>query len=196
MNKNYKRSLIIIVALLLLPVIIVLFFFGRQMEFVSYQFANEYLRFIGSLISISFSFYLINIYWKNHEIGDASNQAKSILLNYTIRIINITDKIYELINVTYDESGFSESQKRDVEIFRLIEKVQKISIAIENTPFDNRSFKDDVFTSVYIGFVWKDLLPVIERLSLLKNIRSNYEDFWSTLGELRNIVEKIRKEIS
>jgi hypothetical protein len=196
MNKNYKRGLIIVGVLLLLPVIIVQIFFGREMEFVSYQFANEYLRFIGSLISITFSFYLINIFWRDHETENTINHAKNILLNYTIRIINVTDKIFQLLSVVYNESQFSESQKRDVEISRLIEKVQKVSLAIENTPFDNRAFKDSVFTSVYIDSIWKDLLPLVERLSLFKNFRSNYEDFWSTLSELKSIAEKICEEIS
>jgi hypothetical protein len=188
--------LITIVIALLSPFVVVQALYGDQMEFVSYQFATDYLKFIGSLISISFSFYLINIFWKNKENGDAVNQAKSILINFTFRASNIADKILDLLNKSFNESEFSESQKRDNEVTRLLEKMHKVGLAIENTPVDSRALKDEVLMSVYIDLVWKDLSSAVDRLSSLKTFRNNYEDFLSTLADIKTVAQKIHNQLS
>ncbi|MBK9926926.1 MAG: hypothetical protein IPP66_16770 [Anaerolineales bacterium] len=191
MNRWHKVALIVIVIALLSPVAVVEILYGDQMEFISYQFAGDYLKFIGSLVSISFSFYLVNIFWKNKENNDAINHAKSMFINFTFRASNIADKSLELLNKSFNESEYSESQKRDNEVARLIEKMHKVGLAIENTPVDSRALKDDVFMSVYIDLVWRDLFSAVERLSLLKNFRNNYDDFLSALVEIKTIAKKI-----
>jgi len=196
MNRWYKLGLIVIVIALLSPFVIVQILYSDQMEFVSYQFAGDYLKFIGSLVSISFSFYLINVFWKNKEIGDAIIQAKSTLINYTFRVINITDKILDLLNKSFNESEFSESQKRDDEVTRLLEKMHKVGLAIENSPVDSRALKDETFMSVYIDLVWKDLFSAFERLSSLKKFRNNYDDFILTLVEIKTVAQKIHSKLS
>lgn len=196
MNKWYIVVLIIIAIVLLSPLVVVLNLYGNQIEFVSYQFVGDYLKFIGSLISISFSFFLINIFWKNKEAGDALNQARSILINYALRIINTADKIVELLNISFNETEFFESEKRDIEVSRLLEKIRRVGIAIENTPVDSRALKDNTFMAVYIELVWKDLLSTVERLSPTKNFRNNYDDFYSTLVEIKTIAQTINKELT
>jgi hypothetical protein len=196
MKTRHIIGLIFIVILLALPLVVVQFNNGNQIEFISYKFTEEYWKFLGTLASVAFGFYLVNILWAEKEIGELINQTKRLLLNYLLRINKTCQAILDLLTKPFSEVNYDESQKRDIEILHLIEIIMKAGMALENTTIDIRAFRDDPVKEVYIEIVWDDLLPCIDRLSSITNFRIDYDEFSDTLIKIKALSEKGQKELS
>jgi hypothetical protein len=195
MNRWYIIGLVLIIVILISPLAVVEINYGDQVEIVSYKFVEEYLKFLGSLISITFGFYLINVLWAKKESGEVINQTKKVLLNYLLQINKAALKILDLLDKPFDEVEYDKSQQRDAEVVHLVEKIQKIGMTIENAPVDIRSLKDDDVRKVYTEFIWGDLLPILDKLFSTKDFRNNYDEFLSIIAEITMLINDNLNEL-
>lgn len=184
MRRIQILGLLFVAILLALPLIGVEIGYGKQIEFVSYRFEEEYWKFLGGLGSVAFGFYLVNILWSEKEVGELTNQTKRLLLNHLLRINKTCLSIDELIKKQFPEENYDESQKRDLEVLKLKNNIQIAGMALEKITIDLRSLKDDSVKKVYLELIWGDLLPNIDRLSPISNFRDDYDEFINTINRI------------
>ncbi len=186
-----KRNNIIIwlvMILLLAPMlwIIVLQTTG-QIKFIADRFAEEYLKFLASLASITFGFILINVLWASREQREKISRGKGVLLNYLLRIRRMSSKIIEMLSLRYLEDELEASQARDAEIHLIVAKVEKLARGMETTAFDPFLYNDIVVNKVFVEIMWEEILPNIDVLALANqhDFRENYEVFVNAIREIQ-----------
>ena len=79
--------------------------FMGEYKFESYKFIDEYLNFLGSLISIAFGFWLVNVLWEKKAKNEKVNQAKRILLIFLIKINQFSKEIKKILSIQYNDSS-------------------------------------------------------------------------------------------
>lgn len=188
MKKNYTVMITTIAFVLIASIILFIFYLqsSGQIQFLPDRFAEEFWKFLASLASITFGFFLINVFWARRERQEKVNQARSILINYLLRINRIASKISEQLALNYSEIDFEESQKRDNEVVTLVKKMEKLANSIENITFDPSILSDSIIKDVFIGLIWEELLPNIENLSRKENFRADFEAFLTLVSALSN----------
>jgi hypothetical protein len=195
MKRNYIIGLIIFIFFLIMPLIVLKENYSNQIIFDSSKFSEEYLKFLGTLVSVAFGFYLVNILWTEKVTNELINQTKNFFLNCFLRINRICQNILDLLAKNYIEEKYDESQKRDIEIQNQVEKIFNIGLSLEHISIDFRTLKDDPVKNTYIELIWCDLLPSIEILSSLKNFRKDYERFSETVNIIKDLTIKGQKAL-
>jgi hypothetical protein len=194
--KTWQRVTVIIFSCLIFsPVVIISIVSRDQISFLPHIFIKEYWKFLGSLVSVAFGFFLVNILLRQKERSETVGQAKKVISAHISKLKWLCEEIIRLLSFQYSEQQLEDSRKRDEKINRLVKRIGKLATGLENLVLEPRAFEDDTVRGVYFDGIWGELLSLIEKFPEFSNFRVKYDDFVFLITETKRLVEQYLEEL-
>jgi hypothetical protein len=175
MNHRKRRIFwaVLSIAVLFLPIPWIAFRYSTQLTFTPSSFFDEYLKFIGSLITVFLAFYLVEVFWASERGIKKAEQIRKIFILKLESVSDIVTKTSQ--ELTVPKATSEEALKRDDKVLTHLKNLDLVRQDVTKMLDEHgSSISEDNNLEVELFKYLEEVDPVIRDLAMIDSIRLHY----------------------
>lgn len=175
MNHRKRRIFwaLFSIVVLAMPVPLIAIRYSTQLSFTPSSFLDEYLKFIGSLITVFLAFYLVEVFWASER---GMKKAEQIRKLFILKLDSVSDLVTKTNReLTIPKATSEEALKRDEKILVSLKNLDLVRQDVTKMIDEHgAAISEDNNLEAELFKYLEEVDPVIRDLALVDSVRLHY----------------------